>query len=301
VIYKSYKELIEHVKGASRVKTVALAMSEDAHALEAVMEARKERIAEPIMVGDVAKTKAILEEHGFDYEGIRFVEALTPEDAAKTAIELVKSGEADFLMKGKLQTADLLRQVVKKDNDFRVSPVLSHLSIFEIPAYHKLLFLTDAGMVMYPDVDTKQALLENMLEFTDRLGYVDPKVAVLCSVETFNPKMPESVDAKELKERWQAGKIKGSCILEGPISFDLAVNSEVAEIKGYESPVAGDADILLCPDICTGNISAKAFIQFGHAIMTGIVWGARSPIVVTSRGASMEEKYLSLVIASIVA
>ncbi len=299
MIYKTYKELIDKLQDNSDTKRLALVMSEDDHALEAVFEAYQNNIVTPILIGDTNKTKAMLDGHGYDYSNVEMIHVEGARECALKAISLVLEGKADMLMKGKLQTADLMREIVNKENGFRKDGMMSHLSCFEIPKYHKLLFLSDAGLCVYPDVDQKQQLIENMLDFTAKMGYKNPKVGIMCAVETFNPKMRECVDAKELKERWEKGIIK-DCIVEGPISFDLATNQEKAVIKGYESPVAGDVDIMIVPDLTSGNLAAKAFIEFGDAIMTGIIWGAKCPIVVTSRGASFEEKYYSLVIAATV-
>lgn len=200
-------------------------------------------------------------------------------------------------MKGKLQTADLLKAVVDKEKGLRTGNVISHVAILEIPAYRKLIAVTDGGMVMYPNLDEKKQILENSVNVFLAMGYECPKVAVLCAVETVNPKMPETVDADTLKNMNRDGEIK-DCMVEGPISLDLTFNKESAEIKGYSSPVTGDADILLVPNITTGNIMSKALIEMAGATMAGMVVGAKVPIVLTSRGASSEEKYLSLVLSA---
>jgi phosphate butyryltransferase len=217
--------------------------------------------------------------------------------ADEITVELIHENKADFIMKGKLQTADLLKAVVDKEKGLRTGNVISHVAILEIPAYRKLIAVTDGGMVMYPNLDEKKQILENSVNVFLAMGYECPKVAVLCAVETVNPKMPETVDADTLKNMNRDGEIK-DCMVEGPISLDLTFNKESAEIKGYSSPVTGDADILLVPNITTGNIMSKALIEMAGATMAGMVVGAKVPIVLTSRGASSEEKYLSLVLSA---
>jgi phosphate butyryltransferase len=174
---------------------------------------------------------------------------------------------------------------------------MSHVSIQEVPSYHKLLITTDGGMMMYPDLEQKKKIIENAVEVLHSLGYENPKVAVLAAVETVNPKMPESVDAGKLKEMNQNGEITG-CIVEGPISYDIAMNKESGEIKGFVSPVAGDPDILIVPNITCGNILGKCLVYSAGAKMAGFIVGAKVPIVLTSRGSSSEEKYLSLVLSA---
>ena len=187
----------------------------------------------------------------------------------------------------------MLKGVVNKENGIKARDTLSNVALLDIPAYHKVVGLTDGGMVMYPTLEQKKDIIDNAVEVYKALGYDNPKVAVLCAVETLNPKMPETVDAAELKKMNQEGIIKG-CVVEGPISFDLAVDPEAAKIKGYESPVAGDADIIIMPDISAGNLTSKALTVLGGAMMAGIVMGAKCPIALNSRSAAFEEKYYSL-------
>jgi len=176
---------------------------------------------------------------------------------------------------------------------------MSHVVLNEIPSYHKLLITTDGGMMMYPDVKQKQEILKNAVDVLLALGYEKPKVAILAAVENVNPKMTETQDAANLKELNQAGVIT-NCIVEGPISYDLALSKEVASLKGYESPVVGDVDILLVPNITAGNILGKCLLITAGAKMAGFVVGAKVPIVLTSRGSSAEEKYLSIVLSAAV-
>ena len=296
-MYRDFSELTDRLQKQERIKKVAVASAQDQHALEAVLQARRDRIVEPVLVGDREKILALLEQLGEDSEEFQIFHADSDAAAAATAVRLIREGEADFLMKGKLQTADLLRAVVDKESGLRTGSVMSHMAIHQIPGYHKLLAVTDGGMVLYPNLDEKKKLIQNAVGVFRNLGYENPKVAVLTAVETVNPKMPETVDADALKKMNQSGELSG-CIVEGPISYDLTMSKESAEIKGFQSPVTGDADILVVPDIAAGNILVKALVYSAGSRMAGIIVGAKVPIVLTSRGASAEEKYLSLVLSA---
>ncbi len=297
MIYKSFEELINKIKGGEKKKIVAVVAAQDHHALEAVFEAKREGIAEPILIGDKSKILSIIEELKEVLPEDRILDAKDDSASARMAVELVLQGKADFIMKGKIQTADLLREVVKKEGGLRTGRVMSMLVIHELPNYHKLLAMSDGGMMMYPSLEEKQQIIENAVERMITMGFDKPKVAVLAAVENVNPKMPETLDAKELKERNRKGIIK-DCYIEGPISYDVAMSKEAADIKGYESSLSGDPDLLIVPNITAGNILGKALIYTAGAKIAGTIIGARVPIVLTSRGSSAEEKYLSIVISA---
>ncbi|MGB4607064.1 MAG: bifunctional enoyl-CoA hydratase/phosphate acetyltransferase, partial [Sedimentibacter sp.] len=282
---KNFKDLIKKVQKNDSIKRVAVAAAHDEHTLEAVFKAAGDKLVEPVLVGNKEKIEEILKKLNLKYEPANIINTESDKEAAEKTVELIHENKADFIMKGKLQTADLLKAVVDKEKGLRTGNVISHVAILEIPAYRKLIAVTDGGMVMYPNLDEKKQILENSVNVFLAMGYECPKVAVLCAVETVNPKMPETVDADTLKNMNRDGEIK-DCMVEGPISLDLTFNKESAEIKGYSSPVTGDADILLVPNITTGNIMSKALIEMAGATMAGMVVGAKVPIVLTSRGAS---------------
>jgi phosphotransacetylase len=202
-----------------------------------------------------------------------------------------------MLIKGMCQTATLLKAVVNKNDGIRVGALMSHVAILDVPSYHKLLFITDGGMVISPGVEEKQAILRNALEFCRFLGYERPKAAVLCAVETPNAHMPETADALMLKQTGEAGGF-GPCVVEGPISLDLATDKHSAQLKGYQSPLAGQADILLVPHITVGNVLGKALYGLAGGQMAGVVLGATVPITINSRSATPEEKYSSILICA---
>jgi len=297
MVLKNFQELIARVQNSDSIKRVVVAAAHDEHTLEAVFRARKDKIVEPVLIGDKIKIKEILKKLNIDFDDIGIINADSDSESAEKAVKFVNENKADFIMKGKLQTADLLKAVVNKEKGLRTGKVMSHIAFQEIPTYHKLVAITDGGMMTYPNLEEKKQIIENAVDVFKAFGYENPKVAVLCAVETVNPKMPEAVDADLLKKMNLSGEIK-DCIIEGPISYDLSMNSESAKLKGYESPVAGDADILIVPDIVSGNILGKSLIISAKATMAGIIVGAKVPIVLTSRGATSEEKYLSLVISA---
>ena len=295
--YKDFDELVASRSKNSDKKRVAVAAAQDEHTLEAVCKAAKDGLVEPLLIGEKDKILKILAELEQDLPDNRIFDVKDDGDAAKFAVALCRYKQADFIMKGKLQTADLLRAVVDKDAGLRGKRTMSHLGIFQVPGYHKILAVTDGGMLLYPTLEEKKQLIENAVSAFHSLGYEKPKVAVLCAAEIINPKMQETVDADLLKKMNEQGELTG-CIVEGPISYDLAINEEAAKMKGYESPVAGDADILAVPNITAGNLLGKAIMYSAHGKMAGFIVGAQVPIIITSRGASSEEKYLSLALSA---
>lgn len=294
---KNFQELIAKVQNNDNKKRVAVAAAHDEHTLEAVFRASSDKLVDPVLIGDKTEITDILYKLSIKFNEEKIVNTESDAEAAEKTVELINAGKADFIMKGKLQTADLLKAVVNKEKGLRTGSVMSHVAILEIPAYHKLIAITDGGMMMYPNADEKKQIIENAVNVFLNMGYECPKVAVLAAVETVNPKMPEAVDADILKKMNQDGEIK-NCIVEGPISVDLTFNRESAKIKGYASPVTGEADILIAPNITAGNIMSKALLEFAGGTMAGMIVGAKVPIVLTSRGATSEEKYLSLVLSA---
>ena len=295
--YKSFDDLIKKVQNLDSKKKVAVVSAQDEHTLEAVFKAKKDNIVEPILIGNKKKIIEILSRLHESVLEESIINVESDSEAAEKAVELINENKADFIMKGKIQTADLLRAVVNKENGLRTGKVMSHIVIHEIPTYHKLLAVTDGGMMMYPSLDEKKQILENAVSTFLTLGYENPKVAVLAAVETVNPKMQESVDADMLKKMNIKGEIK-NCIVEGPISYDLTMSKESASIKGFVSPVTGEADIIVVPNITVGNVLGKSLVYSAGAKMAGFIVGAKVPIVLTSRGSTSEEKYLSLALSA---
>ena len=294
---KNFNELISNLKGGGSIKRVAVVAADDEHTLEAVIRAQKEGLVSPVLIGDKAAIEAALESIEAADAAVDIVETESNEASAQTAAALINEGKADFIMKGNLETSVLMKAVVKKENNLRTGRIMSHLAFLEIPTYHKLVALSDVAMLTYPDLDQKKQMIENAVTALVKMGMKTPKVAVLSASEDVNPKLPESADAKALKDMNIEGTIN-DCVIEGPISYDLAMDPEASAIKGYVSPVAGDADLLIMPNLTAGNIFMKGLSVSGGAKAAGIIVGAKVPIVLTSRASSIDDKLMSLVIAA---
>ncbi len=297
MVYNNFDSLINMVKSDSAKKKMAVAVAADHHTLEAVIDAAKNGIIDPVLIGDSGKIKEILSEMGESVSEDAIYHETDEVLACEKAVSLVKEGKADFLMKGLVDTKVILKAVVDKEKGLGKGATMSHFGIFEVPSYHKLLVVVDGGMVPYPTLEQKKDIINNAVDTLLSMGYQNPKVGALTCVEKLNPKMPETVEANQLKEMNISGEIP-NCIVEGPISFDCATSSEIAEIKGYKSPVAGDADIVLCTDIHSGNILVKCLLTMANAKLAGFIVGAKCPIVLTSRASSAQEKYLSIVVSA---
>lgn len=299
MVLKNFDELVAKVKSLPEAKRVVVAAAGDEHTLEAIKEAVEEGIVKPVLVGDKAKIEEISSQIGLQVAPEDIYDVPDPLEAASKAVELIHADKGDFILKGKLETAQLLKPVVNKETGLGTGRVMSHFVFDELPHYHKLLVTTDGGMMTYPTLEQKKEIIINTVETLKALGYENPKIACVAAVEKVNPKMPETVEADALKQMNLNGEIK-DCIVEGPISLDIALRKDIADIKGYESPVAGDADVILVPNIQVGNVLGKAITVIAEGNMAGFVVGAKVPIVFTSRGSSAKEKYLSLVLASAV-
>lgn len=278
-------------------KTAVVAAAHDEHTLQAVFAARRDGLIRPILVGRKEEILSIACRLGEEADPSQVVDAGEDPDCAAKSVELVRSGEGSMLIKGMLPTGTLLKAVVNRETGIRASEVMSHVAILDVPSYHKLLYVTDGGMVVAPDLEQKRHILKNAVDFCRFLGYDCPKAAALCAVETVNPAMPETADAAALKAEGERGDF-GPCLVEGPIALDLATDSEAARVKGYHSPVAGDVDILLAPSIAAGNLLGKSLYGLAGGEMAGVVLGAKVPITVNSRGATAEEKYWSILICA---
>jgi len=293
---RNFEEVIERVKAFPEMKRCGVCMADEA-AIGGALEAEKIGLAWPIFIGDEKEIREELKKIDAKKE-YEIFHVNSPEEGAEKVVEFVRKGKVDFILKGHIETAILMRAVVDKEKGLRTDRLMSHMSFEEVPTYHKLITITDGGMCTYPTVEEKHKIIENAVEIYQRLGYECPKVACLAAIEKVNPKMQCTVDAGELKVRNQRGEISG-CIVEGPISFDLAYSKNAAKVKGYKSEVAGDPDILVVPDLHVGNILDKTFNFAAGGRMAGFIVGAKCLIVLTSRSASAEEKYLSIAMAAL--
>ena len=292
---RDFEALKEMLRNQPSKKRVAVVAAQDEHTLQAVMKAYDDGLVEPVLIGDVPEIEKVLREIGHTSEGLAMEHIEDVSACAQRACDMARGGEIDCIMKGHLETGALLKVVVNKEHGIRKEKVMSLLAFMESPNYHKIFAITDVGLLTYPDLEQKKAAALNAVKAFHALGIDEPKVAVISAVEKVNPKMPDTVDGAAIKE---AG-IEGA-IIEGPISYDLALDAESAKIKGYESPVAGDADILVVPDIVSGNIAAKAVTVLGGGRTGGTVLGALVPVLMASRSATADDKYMSIVISALV-
>jgi len=297
---KKFADLHEVVKKKKQLKRLVLAVAQDDHSLEAVSLATDKKYIEPILVGDADKIKEIADNNKIDLKKFNIINEPNITEAVAKSVKLVHYGEADILMKGQVGTAVLLKGVLNKEWGLRKNEVVSHIALFEIEAYHhKILALTDVAMNIAPDLNTKVGIINNSVEFLIKLGVEKPKVAVLGAVELVNEMMPATMDAALLSKMADRGQIK-NCIIDGPLAFDNAISAESAKHKGIVSNVAGDADLLLLPDIEAGNVLYKSFVFFANAKTAANIVGASAPIVLTSRSDSEESKLDSIVLAAAV-
>ncbi|MBQ8662900.1 MAG: bifunctional enoyl-CoA hydratase/phosphate acetyltransferase [Eubacterium sp.] len=299
MVLKNFDILVEKVKSFPEPMKVVVAAAGDEHTLEAVKEGMDEGIVKPVLVGDKAKIDDISAKIGLVVDEADIYDVPDADEAAQKTVQLIHEGKGDFILKGNIDTSRLLKPVVNKETGLGTGRVMSHFVFDELPYYHKLLVTTDGGMMTYPTLEQKKQIIENTVDVLKKLGYECPKIACVAAVEKVNPKMPETVEADALKQMYLNGEIK-DCIIEGPISLDLAIDAESAKIKGFESPVAGDADVILVPNIQVGNVLGKAITFIAKGNMAGFVVGSKVPVVFTSRGSTAKEKFLSLVLAAAV-
>lgn len=296
----TFRHLSEILKIAKNQisKKLVVAAAEDLHVLQAVLHAQSENIIDPIFVGDAEKILELCRENELEPMDIPLINEKDPGKCCELAIELIRQGEASILMKGLVHTAPLLKAVLDKDNGLRKNELLSHAAIFEVPSYHKLIGISDAAMNIDPNLEEKTGIIENAVEMFHRIGMKEPKVGVLAPIETVNPRIQSTVDAGDLKAMNLSGRIKG-CLVDGPFAMDNAVSREAALLKGISSQVAGDVDILLAPDLNSGNILYKTLIFLANSISAAVVMGASAPIVLTSRADSEQSKLMSIALAAV--
>ncbi|WRS27330.1 bifunctional enoyl-CoA hydratase/phosphate acetyltransferase [Oscillospiraceae bacterium MB08-C2-2] len=278
---------------------LAIAAAEDDEVLKAAHESLHLGITLPVLIGDTTTIQELARRLSLDLTGMPVIQSEGPIRSAALAVELVRQGEADMLMKGLLQTADLLRAVLHREKGLRTGKTLSHVGAMHCLSTGRTLFITDSAMVMYPDLKTKAELIANAVKMASAMGVKQPKVAAIAAVELVNPDMPPTIDAALLTMMNRRGQIR-DCIVDGPLAMDLVLNAEAARHKGVDSPVAGQADILLMPNIEAGNAAMKAMVNMGDCLMGGVVMGARVPIALTSRADSHQSKVYSIACAAAV-
>lgn len=297
---KTFNDLLKRLDG-NNMKTVAVAVAQDAPVLEAVKAAYERKIANSILVGDEEKIREIAKELDMDLSNYTIINETDTYTAALTAVKLVHDGKADMYMKGLIDTKSFLKSVLDKEVGLRTGKALSHVCVFDIEGVDKLLFLTDVAFMTYPTLEDKVNIIKNTVEICNACGIENPKVAPLAAVEVVNPKMPVTVEAAELTRMNEEGEITG-CIVDGPLSLDLAICPEAAQHKGAEGrKIVGDADILLFPDIHAGNLVYKALVHTAKVINGNIITGTAAPVILTSRSDDFETKVNSLALGAVVA
>jgi phosphate butyryltransferase len=299
-LIKNFDQLLE---AATTQKTMRLAVAaaQDPEVLGAVAKAAEMGLIVPILVGDRQKIVELCASEQIECGAFEIIDEKDLEASAKISVQLVRDGKADFLMKGLIDTSILLKAVLNRDYGLRTDNQLSHVMLYDLPTYHKLLFLTDGGMNIEPTLAEKATIIRNALCAAYALGMDVVKVACLAAKEKVNDKMPATVDARALENMCREGAFGDKVIVEGPLAFDLAVSREAADIKGFKSDIAGDVDVLLVPNIEVGNGIGKALTYLANAESAGIIMGAKVPVVLVSRADTAEVKLYSIALGSVVA
>jgi phosphate acetyltransferase len=294
-----YESLLERCRGLEPIPT-AVAYPCDASSLSGAVDAAREGLIEPILVGPAATIAEIAKANGIDLGTMRVVDAPDSRSAAAKAVELVRKGEAELLMKGSLHSDEILAAVIAKETGLRTGRRLSHVFLMDVPTYHKVLLITDGAINIAPTLEDKVDICQNAIDLARSFGVERPKVAILAAVETVNSKMSATIDAAALCKMADRGQIKGG-LLDGPLAFDNAISKEAAQIKKIRSEVAGDPDILLAPDLEAGNMVAKQLSFLANADSAGLVLGARVPVILTSRADSVRSRIASCAVAVLAA
>jgi phosphate acetyltransferase len=294
-----YEQLLARCRTMTPVSTAVAHPCDDA-SLRAAVDAARAGLIAPILVGPAERIHAVAKDAGLDITPYDLVDAPHSHAAAARAVEQVRLGRAELLMKGSLHTDELMSEVVRKETGLRTERRVSHVFIMDVPTYHKPLMITDAAVNIFPTLDDKRDIVQNAIDFARALDIERPRVAILSAVETVTTKIPSTIDAAALCKMADRGQIQGA-ILDGPLAFDNAISAEAARTKGIASPVAGDPDIMLVPDLEAGNMLAKNLTFLSRADAAGIVLGARVPIILTSRADNERTRLASCGVAALYA
>jgi len=294
-----YERLLARCEGLAPVPT-AVAHPCEATALAGAVEAAARGLITPLLVGPAAKIAETAAESHLDITGLEIVDVPHSHASAKKAVDLIREGKAEILMKGSLHTDELMSAIVSREGGLRTARRISHVFIMDVPTYHKVLIVTDAAINIAPTLEDKVDIVQNAIDLAISLGLEKPKVAILAAVETVTSKMPATLDAAALCKMAERGQITGG-LLDGPLAFDNAISKQAAETKGIKSAVAGDPDILLAPDLEAGNILAKQLSFLANADSAGMALGAKVPVILTSRADSVRSRIASCGVAKLVA
>jgi phosphate butyryltransferase len=294
-----FEEMISAARQVGPVP-IAVAAAHDSEVLRAVHRAQRNGMIEATLVGDWPAIEAYATQVGADLTGMSILHEPDPQRAALQVVEQARNGRARVVVKGQVKTSDLLSVALNRHIGIRGHGFLSHVGIFELPGMERLIYLSDSGVVVYPDVYQKLEIIKNVVRVAHLFGVQEPKVAILAASETVHPKIPASIDALALSRMAEQGWVEGA-VVDGPLGLDLAISPRAAELEESDSPIAGMADVLIVPNVEAGNIVAKGLQYFAHSRMAGLVVGARVPIIISSRADSAETRYLSLAMAVILA
>jgi phosphate acetyltransferase len=293
--HSKYEKLISLAKEVPPA-TIVVVHPCDESSLRGACEAAELDIVKPILVGPVDKITAVAKQHGIDVARCEFVDVPHSDEAAAKGVELIRQGKGELLMKGSLHTDELMRAVTSGTTGLRTARRITHVFIMDVPTHLDTLFITDAAINIFPDLDAKRDIVQNAVDLYRQIGLGTPRVGILSAVETVTPKIPSTIDAAALCKMADRGQITGG-VLDGPLAFDNAISPQAAEIKGIKSPVAGRAQILVVPDLEAGNMLAKNLTFLSNADAAGIVLGARVPIILTSRADSVRSRMASCGVA----
>jgi phosphate acetyltransferase len=293
--HSKYERLIAKAKEVPPATTVVVHPCDES-SLRGPVEAAEAGIIVPILVGPAAKISAVAREHRIDIARFEIVDTPHSEAAAAKAVALIHQSKGELLMKGSLHTDELMREVTSSKTGLRTARRISHVFIMDVPTYSETLFITDAAINIFPDLDAKRDIVQNAIDLFTQVGLGTPRVAILSAVETVTAKIPSTIDAAALCKMAERGQITGG-VLDGPLAFDNAVDPEAAKIKGIQSAVAGCAQILVVPDLEAGNMLAKNLTFLAKADSAGIVLGTRVPIILTSRADSVRARMASCAVA----
>ncbi len=296
---RSFSQLVELARKRGP-KTVAVAAAAQEAVLLAVNEAEEQGIADVILIGDQPQIERIGHENGVNLGRLDIIHEPDPIHSARQTMSLINQGRAQIAMKGAIQTADFLRAALDRQNGLRAGRLVSHVAAFDIPSWDRLILVSDAGVVVAPTLEQKGDIVRNAIDVAHRLGILQPKVALLAATETVSPKIPATVDAAALSKMADRKQIVGG-IVDGPLTLDSAISQASATIKGIDSPVAGQADVLIAPDIEAGNLLAKGIVYFSQAYMAGVIVGARAPIILPSRSDTHKAKLIAISMCVVVA
>lgn len=297
--FRSFDEVIGKARQGKPIK-ISVAAAHDEEVLKAIKQAVELEIIKPYLVGNEKEIKKTSSQIGFDINQYSIYDTSTEEEAAFVASKLADDGITQVIMKGFINSTPFLKGVLHKDLNLKTGRIFSHLSAFEIPGYDHLYYMTDGGLNIAPDIDQKEQILQNSIEFLHKLGLKKPKVALLSANERVNEKMPVTLECQELSQRGKDGRF-GSIIIEGPLPLDLAISKESLYHKGIDSEIDGDADLLLVPTIEAGNILGKSISYFAKGTMAGVVLGAKVPLILNSRSDSAKAKLASIALSAVAA